>query len=145
MGLNFKETPQSGGGWFKPADHTGDVAILIEVKEFERQRPTPNGPKDSALCDFTYFATQAELDAGKPSATVAGARVEQKALANDLSGLVDAATIVTVVQLAPKNGKPHGAWVWRHVSQTVKDAVIAYAEKREAARAAAVDAAPDFD
>lgn len=145
MGFVTKDIPQQGGGWFKPAEHTDDVAILIEVTSFDRQRPTPNGPKDSVLCDFTHFATEADLDALTPSSIVKGQRVEQTVLARDLSDLVGAATIVTVTQIPAKKPGQHPAWVWRTTSLDVKGKVVAYGEKREAEVAAALDAAPDFE
>lgn len=143
MALTIKDLPKQNGGWFKPADNMNAVAILVEVQGLERQRPTPNGPKDSALVDITIFDTAADLDAGKPSSITEGTRVEQSALARDLFALsVGDATIVTVDQV-PTKQKP--AWVWRTVSADVRSKVIAYGEAREAAMQAAIDSVPDFD
>ncbi|HEX2905046.1 MAG TPA: hypothetical protein VHO01_16450 [Jatrophihabitans sp.] len=143
--LKFGEIPQGGGGWLKPVEHKDDVAILIEVKAFDHQRPTPNGPKDSALCDFTFFATQADLDAGKPSSIAQGMRVEQTILARDLQGMVGQAVIVTLTQVPPKKPGQQPAWVYRQPSTSNRDKVVTYATKREEAKAEAVAAAPDFD
>lgn len=55
MALNLIDIPVQGGGWFKPKDNIDAPAILLEVHSFERQRPTPNGPKDSVLADVTVF------------------------------------------------------------------------------------------
>lgn len=137
--LNFKDVPQQGGGWFKPADHKDAEAILVEVHSFDRQRPTPNGPKDSALVDITTFE---KLD-GEP-AVIKGTRIEQTVLARDLETLVGAATIVTVDSVAAKKVGQHPAWVWRQVDAKARAAVIAYATKREADAQAALAAAPDF-
>lgn len=145
MGLPIKDLPQTGGGWFKPAEHKDAVAILIEVHSFDRQRPTPNGPKDSALCDFTIFDTDAALDAAEPSTIIKGCRVEQTVLARDLEQLVGAATIATIAQVASKKAGANPAWVWRSTSQDVKTKVVAYAEAREAAVQEALDSAPSFD
>jgi hypothetical protein len=142
--LNFKDIPQQGGGWFKPAEHKDAAAILIEVTAFDRQRPTPNGPKDSALCDLSIFPTEAELASGEPL-VIKGTRVEQTVLARDLADLVGSATIVTVVQVPSKKAGAHPAWVWRPTSLDVKNQVIAYAQKREAEVQAALDAVPSFD
>jgi hypothetical protein len=142
--VEFGDVPQ-GVGWFKPAEHATDVAILVEVLGFDRQRPTPHGPKNSARCNITYFATQADLDAGQPSGVDQGMRVEQTVLARDLESLVGKATINTVVQVPSKTPGSRPAWVWRAVAKSVKDSVVAYAKGREAAAQAAIDAAPGFE
>jgi hypothetical protein len=144
MSLDFADVPQQGGGWFKPVDHQDDVAILIAVKAFDRQRPTPNGPKDSVLADITTFATEADLDAGN-GVEVKGQRIEQIVLARDLEALVGKATIVTVTQVPSKKPGAHPAWVWRQASADVKGKVVAYATAREEQRKAAIDAAPSFE
>jgi hypothetical protein len=145
MSLNFADVPQSGGGWFKPADHKDAVALLIEVKAFDRQRPTPNGPKDSALVDVTVFNTQADIDAGAPSHLQPGCRIEQTILARDLASLVGSATIVKLEQVESKKAGQRPAWVYRPTTAEAKQGVIAYATKREAEIQAALDSAPDFD
>ncbi|WP_394615866.1 hypothetical protein JNUCC0626_40050 [Lentzea sp. JNUCC 0626] len=144
MALNFMDIPTQGGGWFKPKDNVGAVAILVEVKQFDRQRPTPNGPKDSALVDISVFNSKSDLDTGSPVITK-GTRVEQTVLARDLAGIVGGATIVTVVQVPASKPGAHPAWVWRQVDGAVRQQVISYATKREAQVEAAVAAAPDFD
>lgn len=144
MTLAFEDVPQQGGGWFKPAEHNEDVAILIEVKSFDHQRPTPNGPKDSVLADITTFATQADLDSGN-GVEVKGQRIEQTVLARDLESLVGKATIVTVTQVPAKKPGAHPAWVWRQASAEAKAKVVEYATAREAERKAALEAVPSFD
>lgn len=140
MSLNFAEIPQQGGGWFKPKDHANAAAFLVEVKDWNRQRPTPNGPKDSALVDLTIFSTP---DA-EPT-VIKGCRIEQTVLARDLENLVGQATIVKVEQIPASKPGQYPAWVWRPVDGAVKQAVIAYATKREAEVQAALDSAPSFD
>lgn len=145
MALNFAEVPQGGGGWFKPADHKEAEAILIEVKQYDRQRPTPNGPKDSALVDVTVFNTQADIDGANPSHVQKGCRIEQTVLARDLEGLVGSATIVKLAQTDPTKPGQRAAWVYRAPTAQAKKGIIAYATKREEELAAAMAAAPDFD
>ncbi|GGU41333.1 hypothetical protein GCM10010211_00360 [Streptomyces albospinus] len=145
MTLNFIDIPTQGGGWFKPKDNVDAIAILVEVNSFDRQRPTPNGPKDSALCDISVFKSREQLAALSPEITK-GTRVEQTLLARDLETVIGGATIVTVTQVPPKRPGAHPAWVWRPVADaSVRQAVIDYATKREAAVAKAVADAPDFD
>ncbi|MFD7259303.1 hypothetical protein [Streptomyces sp. NPDC059874] len=145
MALVLKEIPVQGGGWFKPADNVNAVAVLIEVHQYERQRPTPNGPKDSVLADVTVFQDAGALQAGTPQVTK-GQRIEQTILARDLETIVGGATIVTLAQVPPKKPGAHPAWVWRPVTDaSVRNAVIAYADNREKAAEAALADAPDFD
>ncbi|MFE3578116.1 hypothetical protein [Streptomyces vinaceus] len=137
--------PTSNGGWFKPVDNQDAIAILLEVHGFERQRPTPNGPKDSAIADVTVFKTPDQLKTYTPEVSQ-GQRIEQTVLARDLEGVVGQAVLVTVTQVPAKKPGAHPAWVWKQVTDTgIKNSVIAYAEQRDAAVKAAVDAAPDFD
>lgn len=145
MALALKTIPTQGGGWFKPGDNKDAVAILIEVNAFDRQRPTPNGPKDSALCDVTVFKTAEALAAGTPE-VAKGQRIEQTILARDLESIVGAAVIVILDQIDSKKPGQRPAWVWRPVNdQAIVQAVCDYAEKRDSAAEAAVANAPDFD
>lgn len=145
MALNIKQLPTNGGGWIKPAEHLDDVAILVEVKSFDVQRPTPNGPKDSVLADVTYFADEASLAAGEPTEVAKGQRIEQTILARDLQSVVGGAVIVTLDQVQPKKAGQRPAWVWRAAPAPVQKQVVAYAEKREAEVEAALGEVPDFD
>ena len=141
---SIKDIPEQGGGWFKPADVKDAVAFLIEVVSFEPQRGTPNGPKDSALTNVHTFRTQADLDAG--TAEVAkGQRIEQTVLARDLASLAGSATIVKLDQVPAKKPGAHPAWVWRKVDAATRDKVVAYIDKIEAERQAALDSVPSFD
>lgn len=145
MSLTFVDVPTMGGGWFKPSDHEDAAAFLIEVKRFERQRPTSYGPKDSAVCDITVFSSPAELEAGTPSEELKGTRVENTLLARDLADLVGNATITVLAQTKPSKPGQKPGWVWRPVTKAVRDKVVAYATKREAEVQAAIEAAPSFE
>ncbi|MFI5863579.1 hypothetical protein [Streptomyces sp. NPDC051546] len=145
MAFVLKEIPVQGGGWFKPKDNVNAVAILVEVHQYERQRPTPNGPKDSVLTDVSVFMDTASLQAGTPQVTK-GQRIEQTILARDLETIVGGATIVRLEQVPPKKPGAHPAWVWRPITDAaIRNAVIAYAENREKAAEAALADVPDFD
>ncbi|MGW7434741.1 hypothetical protein [Streptomyces sp. NPDC054849] len=145
MALNLLDIPVQAGGWFKPADVQSAVAILLEVHSFERQRPTPNGPKDSVLADVTVFKDQGQLAAGTPEVTK-GTRIEQTILARDLETIVGGATIVTLDQIPPKKPGQRPAWVWRPLNDAdARTKVVAYANAREAKAEAAVNDAPDFE
>jgi hypothetical protein len=144
MAFTLVEIP-SQSGWFKPKEVADAVAILVEVKEWERQRPTPNGPKDSALCDISVFQTAEQLQQRTPQ-VFKGMRVEQTVLARDLETVVGGATLVTIAQVPPTKPGAHPAWVWRQVTDaSIRTQVLAYAEQRDAAVTAAAAAAPSFD
>lgn len=144
MAFEVRSIPQQNGGWFKPVDHQNDIAILVEIKALDRQRPTDHGPKDSALCDLTFFKTQQALDAGKPDEVVTGCRIEQSVLARDLFALdVGDATISSLSQVPSKKGL-NPSWVWRPVPAAVQAKVVEYGVAREAALEAELEDVPDF-
>jgi hypothetical protein len=146
MALNLIDLPTQGGGWFKPEPEMLEYkAFLIEVRDFERQRPTPYGPKDSALVDLTVFADADSLNNGEPTEIKEGTRIEQTVLSRDLAPVKGGATIVTLAQIPSKKPGQKPAWVWRQASADVKKKVASYAEAREAAVDAAIADAPSFD
>ncbi|MFE2104292.1 hypothetical protein ACFXAF_00200 [Kitasatospora sp. NPDC059463] len=145
MTFALNTLPTANGGWFKPAECKDAVAILLEVNGFERQRPTPNGPKDSVLADITVFKTPDQLKSFTPEVSQ-GQRIEQTVLARDLEGVVGSAVLVTIDQVPAKKPGANPAWVWRQVTDPgITKQVIAYATQRDAAVQAAVSGAPDFD
>lgn len=146
MPLNLIDLPSQGGGWFKPETEKLDyAAFLLEVRDFEPQRPTAYGPKDSALVDMTVFKTAESLNAGTPDEIVTGVRVEQTVLARDLAPVKGGATVVTLAQIPSSKPGQRPAWVWRQAGADAKRKVAAYAEAREAAIDAALADAPSFD
>ncbi|MEU1309142.1 hypothetical protein ABZ419_09630 [Streptomyces cinnamoneus] len=145
MALNLVDIPTASGGWFKPKDNLDAVAILLEVHDFERQRPTPMGPKDSAVADVTIFKSHEQLDKLAPEVTK-GQRIEQTVLSKDLEGVVGGAVLVTVTQVPPSKPGGYPAWVWKQVADPgIRNQVLKYADQRNAALQAAVAAAPSFD
>lgn len=143
--MDFAETPQGGGGWFKPADYKDATAFLIEVKGFDAQRPGEYGPKDSVLTDITIFTDEKQIETDSPEEVKKGCRIEYTVLTADLSGLVGKATIVKLGKSNPKKPGQKPAWVWRPVDAYIKKAVMEYGNRREAAIKAALESVPDFD
>lgn len=141
--MQFADIPTTAGSFFKPTEHHGAAAILVEVKRFEAQRPGNYGPKDTVHADLHIFKTDADIDAGRAELSQ-GALIQSTILARDLSGLVGSATIVKLDQIDLKNS-PNKGWVWRQVDAATKAKVVDYAMKRTAAVEAAMDEAPDFD
>lgn len=132
MGLNIVEIPKAGG-FFSPKEHSEAVAILIEVRRIERQRPGGNyGPKDTVHADVTIFPDQQSLDAGTP-VEAPSQMIQQTLLFRDLEPLVGNATIVSLGRTEPSKPGQSPAWVWRSVDGATKQKVIDWANKREAA------------
>lgn len=146
MALNLVIPSSGGGGWYKPEDsHTEYTAFLIEVKDFEHQRPGQYGPKDSALVDMTQFRTREELTNGTPN-VINGTRVEQTKLAEFLGSVGKGnGTIVILKKVPSKQAGRNPAWIYEGASTDVQAKVIEYVNQRDAALDAAIANAPSFD
>jgi len=144
MAFEVEKIPGGGGAFFKPANYVDAVAILIEVRRFQSQRPGNFGPKDTIYADLSIFKDEAALDAGTPE-FVSNGIVEATVLVRDLEVMVGKATIAKLAQAksATPGNKP--AWVWREVESAVQEKVVAYATARDEAVAAAIADAPDFE
>ena len=130
------------GGFYKASDHATDVAILIEPIRFERDRPSQYGPKDSIHADMTFFDSAGNLEAGIGDFH-GGMIIQGAGLVPHLEGLVGQAVVVKQGRGKPKAGQ-NAPWIWERVAPKVQAKVGAYVDKRDAERAAAADAMPDF-
>lgn len=142
--LDIVELPQSGGGWYKPADHDDAIAILVEVKDYRSQVPTQHGPKDTAWATLTIFKSEKDLDfkKGKP-VVLEGVSIQQTYMAQPLAALIGKATILKNGRAEAKPGK-QAARIWDDVDSDIKGKVIEWAKARQAEREAAIADAPDF-
>lgn len=148
MGLNLKTIPTGFAGYFKPDQHRGALAILVEVKNFIPLKPSKlYEAKDTIVADVAIFADEAAVRSNTPTSTHQGMMIDKTILVRDLHDNVGigSATIVTVDQSKPKPGQ-RPAWIWRSVAdESIVNAVVAYAEQRDAAVEEAVASAPSFD
>ncbi len=145
MPLDLMDIPTGNGGWFKPREVADAVAILVEVHQWDRQRPTPNGPKDSALCDVSVFKTPEHLDRLAPEVSK-GMRIEQTVLARDLEKAVGKGILATVAHVPSSKPGGNPFWVWKQINDpAMRKQVMTYVAERDAAVEAAVADAPDFD
>jgi hypothetical protein len=142
MAFEIAALPQSGGTFFKPEDHKNDIAILIEPKRLEADRPSKFGAKDAIHADLTVFKTQADLDAGTPSEVLKGCIIQSVYLVSDITALIGKATVSVPLKKQFKSGS--SGWVWEAVAPEVVAKVAAYGTARDAAVAADMDDAPDF-
>lgn len=142
MSIELVGSLGAGGSFFNPDENKDAVAILLEVKSFDAQVGGGQyGPRDRVTADVTIFDTAADIASGNAK-IIKGVYINQTYLARDLKPVVGKAA-VQKLDKTPTKGNP--AWVWRDVDASVLQAVAAYLEKREAAVAAAVAAAPSFD
>jgi len=140
--MQFADIATGAGSFFKPQDNMDAVAILIDVKRLEPQRPGKFGPKDAIHADIHIFKDAAALEAGTPD-VLQGAIINQNALVRDLSNIVGQATVVKLEMAYFKNiGKDVA--VFRQTDPGTKQKVIAYAVALQEAVAAEMDDAPDF-
>lgn len=142
MSIELVSSLGAGGSFFNPDEAKDAVAILLEVKAYDEQVPGGQyGPRDRVTADVTVFPTAADIASGNAT-IIKGAYINQTYLCRDLKPVVGKAA-VQKLDKTPTKGNP--AWVWRDVDATTLQAVAGYLEKREAAVAAAVAAAPSFD
>ena len=144
MAFETTKIPGGGGAFFKAAEHVNALAILIEVRRFEAQRPGNFGPKDTIYADLTVFKDEAALDAGTPE-FLSNSIIQSTVLVADLETLVGKAATAKLVQGKSKTAGNKPPWVWREVEAPVQEKVVAYATARDEAVAAAIADAPSFE
>ncbi|PSL04152.1 hypothetical protein CLV30_106157 [Haloactinopolyspora alba] len=119
-----------GTSYFKPADESEAVAILIEPLSYERQRPTDYGPKDTAVARMTFFKSEVALETGVPDEVRESVTVQQTALARNLEQYVGKGVIVTLGQGKAKPGM-NPPWIWVPASPEVQAKVVEYVKGLE--------------
>lgn len=140
--MKFTDLPSGAGTFFKPAEYADAVALLVDVKRFEAQRPGNFGPKDTVHADIYAFKSIEDIEKGE-AAVSQGGLIQNGALVRDLSGLVGNATVVKLDKAFFKAVGKEG-WVWKPVDAAIKAKVIAFAQKRQEELDAAMEDAPDF-
>lgn len=138
------DKPRGKDDYFKPAQHKDAHAFLIEIRRLAPKSPGYQGElKDAAYADITVFATPADLEPGAEPKVFSNARIDSSLLAKELIKIYEDDTTETVRVLAQWKGDrmPQPAWVWRFPEESVREAVIEWYERRNAAREQDV---PDF-
>lgn len=144
MGL-VKPGSLGGGGFFKPAEHANDVAIVVEPKTLQRDVPdTYQGVTklvNVMVADVFFFPSLESLENGTPD-VVLGMTIKHKGVTNKLEHAVGTGDGVPgrVEKSNPPGG---GASFWNFVK--LGDASMALVEKWYEAREAAAADAPPFD
>ena len=138
-----KPSEFTGGAWFKPAEHTADVAILFEPKRVDRDQPSQYGVRDVAVGDITVFATEESLDKGEPTEVLKGGKVDKGLIISSLEKVLGGAMGGIVRKITLNNGNT--GWVLRDLDAKTEGKVVAYLEKRDKEIQDNLDSAPDFE
>ncbi|MFC4336005.1 hypothetical protein [Salininema proteolyticum] len=130
MGLmSLSEVASSG--YFKPAEHSGVAALLVEPTSVERDVPNEYQGvvtnRDEVTADISVFATAADAEAKRPSTVLRSVKVTHARLTPPASRAVAGAFIATVGQKPNEKG-----YVWLPVDAPVERAVTEYYEARPA-------------
>lgn len=135
-----------GSSFFKPADHTGTHALLIEPFSYDAAAPNPFFKRDEpegfgnyatrkeAAAKLTIFGTPDKLKAGE-GVVIPHVVFSQPILAEDLGQRLNKVVVFTVEKGQGKNGR-QGSWKFKAVPQHVAEGVKAYYLAREAEAAA---------
>lgn len=142
--VTFVELPKSGE-FFRPRDYADAVAIVVEPKRMERQRPSKFGPQDIIHADLTVFRSQDDVSAGAPL-EMPNAKVSGTALVRDLEALVGNATVVRLRQMEGSQGRSD-FYVWDSaVDSAARKGAVEFVQAREATHEEAKSSGdmPDF-
>ena len=117
----FKKPTSTGGEFFSPKNHVGDLAIILEPKKVLKDQPfddngTP-GTRDVAIADIACFRDHGDVEKGEPSVILKGAKITQSILVGDIeeNGWVDEVALVVIRQ-------PKRAYVYRSVEDEAAEA-----------------------
>jgi hypothetical protein len=145
-----------GSTFFKPVEHVGSHALLIEPFEFDAHAENPffdanlpEGPgnqktRKEARAKLTIFGSPEALAANAPI-VIPNALFSQPILADDLGQRLGKVAVFTVHKGQGKGGR-QGSWKFAAVQQHVAARVKEYYLKREelASAPAADDDTPDY-
>lgn len=127
------------GGFFK-SEEWGQAALLLEPTNFEPQRPTNYGPKDTVTANIVAFD-----EGGNVVKEVTGILIQQVALVSTLKQALGGATVAKLTQGKAKQGQ-RPPWIFVVPETDLKAKVAAFYNEREAQKQAvlASDDTPDW-
>lgn len=141
-----KPSEFAGGSYFKPKEHTSDLALLIEPTHIDKNVESDyNGQKrtrDEVTANITVFANTSELEAGKPGKIMKNTKIVHGMLTSTVERIIGGAMVATVTMTATRNGQ---GYVFRDVDAATEAKVGAYFQARDAEIAANLADAPGFD
>lgn len=140
--MGLKTEIRRGGVFFKPAEHSTDIALLVEPKSWTHN---PNNtyegrvsPRDEVIADITIFANSDQLNGKAEPTVLKDAIIVSTALASICKENIDEALPVVI-------RKTKNYWDFEVLSGPTLTKVEKFYDDREAAIAAAMADAPDFD
>lgn len=137
--------------FFKPENHSADLALLFEPQAVRKDVPGKYGNRDHVRTKVSAFRTKEALDKQEPS-SIEVVEINASVLARDLvellenaqkSGDTSPALIATLHHYQPKAGG-NKSWVFRVPQDKDYDQAAAYYEAREAKVQAALKDVPSF-
>lgn len=147
MSINIVNGGSTGGGGFlKPEEFTSAVMGIFEAKKAIQSRfndERTGQPKFEAVGDYTFFLSDAEVKAGKPSIIKEDAVFSSGVLAKVLIENIGNVMVGTLEKTKGAAGK-QGYWKIQPTSQANLDKAVAYLEAREAQKEKDREALPDF-
>lgn len=140
----------AGGTYFKPADHSSALALLVEPLRLDKDVPyqpfdktAPMSTRDELTANLTIFPNQDAVDGKVEPVILKGAVFTHSMLVGSLSKIIGDAMIGVIRRVPTKAGS---GYAFRDADPGTDAKVTAYYEGRDAAVAAAIAEAPDdFD
>jgi len=128
--VQFKDS--AFGGFFKPDDVKGAVAIVIEPTNYEENVPAYEEGKleNRVYADVSVFHDLAKLEAADPE-VAEDMVINKSVLAKQTKDLIGKAVVVQVEKRQPKKGNAY--WSFKPVDPQIQEQVEAYLEARESA------------
>jgi hypothetical protein len=147
----FATQKNTGGAFFKPAEHAADLALMIEPKRvMADQKNEYNGEttyRDEVVADISVFRNSQNVDNQTPFEVIRDARISHSALVSEAREHIPtpgADSAPMLVKVGKRAGKNYYEFKF-DVPNDVMSAVAGYYTKREAALAEATADAPGFD
>ncbi|WP_405056946.1 hypothetical protein OG474_29930 [Kribbella sp. NBC_01505] len=147
MSCTFATQKNSGGAFFKPGDHSADLALMIEPKNvLENQRNEYQGDvtfRDVVVADITVFRNSQNIETQSPFEVIRDGKIDKTALVSEAREHVGTG-VPMLVTVGKKPGKNYYVFNFDVPADRVT-AVAGYYTNREAALAEATANAPSFD
>lgn len=147
----FATQKNTGGAFFKPADHAADLALMVEPKRvLKDQRNEYNGDvtiRDEVVADISVFRNSQNVDQQEPFEVIRDGKITNTALVSEAREHIPAPGedgVPMLVKVGKRQGKNYYEFKF-DVPDNVVAAVAGYYTKREAALNEAVADAPGFD
>ncbi len=144
----FATQKNTGGAFFKPAEHAADLALMIEPKRvMPDQKNEYNGEvtyRDEVVADITIFRNSQNVESQTPFEVIRDGRISHSALVSEAREHIGPDSAPMLIKVGKRAGKNYYEFKF-DVPDDVVSAVAGYYTKRESALAEATADAPSFD